>query len=765
MTPHLNLGIICGAIEPAILRRFLDNFRPLARKIIIVFASGAAERDPELAEIASAMPDVECFHYHNAPEFAGWPHVDSFAAARNMAFRLASRDSEWVMWADTDDIIAPEAISEIHSFLSEHGSKLDMVQLPYRIPYQNVNIWRERIVRASIAAADPWCSPVHEFMHQAPGEKWRTARCDGGVITHGPGNHKDAKGGRNLRILRSIPEAELTTSHRYHLAQECLVNGLLDEARTYGLRFISDTASPEAEAFDIALTLAQHCGEGEDAAALRMMAALRCPWRREAWYELALGEMRHGRQRNALALLRAADAQPVPRAEETPWNIRRKIYGWAGVQLRAMVERANGFTALGDAREYNFAREHGPRISLLHATRGRPALAMEARQRWLDRASRPEAIEHLFIVDADDEASEPLQTFRTLTIPPGGGPVRAWNCGAHASCGAVLVQMSDDWDPPQDWDDAIIAALPADGRPAVLRISDGIRRDGLLCMAIVTRAYWENTLNRLLFHPGFFSMFSDNWLTTQAEREGVIVEAPQIVFRHLHPAAGLAEMDDTYRKSNRLLHYACGWNLYRLLSTGQPAVTWREIGGYGSFAEVTERAIASIPPGGTFVEVGVAQGRNLALAAVLADFRNHHEPDYNRDETDHINVVGVDTFEGDADCGAQDPVEGEKICRANLAGLGVSHVARVLRSTSVEAARQFADEGCNVVFIDAAHDFASVLTDVAEWWPKIAPGGVMCGHDIERDSVRDAVAEHCRTHGLIHTVIGECWWLEKPASK
>lgn len=51
------------------------------------------------------------------------------------------------------------------------------------------------------------------------------------------------------------------------------------------------------------------------------------------------------------------------------------------------------------------------------------------------------------------------------------------------------------------------------------------------------------------------------------------------------------------------------------------------------------------------------------------------------------------------------------------------------RTTTVNAARQFDDGSLDVVYLDADHKWWSVLQDLAVFWPKVRPGGVMLGHD------------------------------------
>jgi hypothetical protein len=55
--------------------------------------------------------------------------------------------------------------------------------------------------------------------------------------------------------------------------------------------------------------------------------------------------------------------------------------------------------------------------------------------------------------------------------------------------------------------------------------------------------------------------------------------------------------------------------------------------------------------------------------------------------------------------------------------------AHVLRNYSDTAVRLFEDESIDFVYIDARHDYSSVLNDLRTWWPKIKVGGIVAGHD------------------------------------
>ena len=53
----------------------------------------------------------------------------------------------------------------------------------------------------------------------------------------------------------------------------------------------------------------------------------------------------------------------------------------------------------------------------------------------------------------------------------------------------------------------------------------------------------------------------------------------------------------------------------------------------------------------------------------------------------------------------------------------------IWRMTSVEAAARVSDHSFDFVYIDARHDYDSVLEDLEAWCAKVRPGGILAGHD------------------------------------
>ncbi len=80
--------------------------------------------------------------------------------------------------------------------------------------------------------------------------------------------------------------------------------------------------------------------------------------------------------------------------------------------------------------------------------------------------------------------------------------------------------------------------------------------------------------------------------------------------------------------------------------------------------------------------------------------------------------------------------DAESDLRRNMSGF---KNVEILKMDSAEAAKHFEDNSIDMVFIDGAHDKESVLRDLNAWYPKCKK--ILCGHDFDRQSVKDALFE------------------------
>jgi len=731
----LSLCVIAGNVE-GIMPRFLDQFQPLADEVIVVRAIGNQVPDKTL-EIAIGRGCLTA-EYTNKRD--GWPHVDDFAAARNKACDMATGD--WLMWADTDDSITADSIAQIRRLIEDIDSKdVDGVLMRYVIPEDGVVNQRERLWRRGKAR---WRNPIHECLYFSEGS--HQMRFDGAEIVHASEVRSSSRDQRNLRILESIPESERTISQKFHVFQSLIALDRNDEAVEKAVEFVQLEDVGTNERYEAFFQLARLAEDEETKRAMLMQSLATDPTRREAYGELGLASIIHD-PRAALGWTDAMMALRIPR--DPPWNLRRNYYGSLGIGLRAAALRVNNRGEEADALETNHFIRHGSKISLLHATRGRPALAWRQRMDWLRNAHNPDAIEHIFSIDKDDEASMPLIVARCVLNAKNGGPVEAWNEAARLCRGEVIVQMSDDFHSFPGWDTAILDAIGDTSKPAVLAVSDGTRNDDLLCMAILTRARLKE--QKTLFSKAFFSMFSDNWFSHCAFRDGVVIDAREkIVFEHRHPAFGKAAMDETYARSNAAANYENGKSAFDRLVAGIRLPS--EIEGWCDYSALYHGIANALPHGGKFVEIGSWMGQS---AVVLC----HRLQDIGKD----AEITCVDTFQGEQN----QPAHLEIVAGMggstrwkfdeNIKAAGVADMISVIQSDSAAAASHFEDGSLDGVFIDAAHDYNSVVKDVAAWFPKVKPGGIFAGHDYPWHEVQKAVDEHAEANGYSVVSVDRCW--------
>ncbi len=169
------------------------------------------------------------------------------------------------------------------------------------------------------------------------------------------------------------------------------------------------------------------------------------------------------------------------------------------------------------------------------------------------------------------------------------------------------------------------------------------------------------------------------------------------------------------------------------------ASAYQSIEGWFDFDDIYELALrrCSRSRPARFVEVGAYKGRS---ACFMAERLGETGLDVRFDV--------VDTFAGDDDVGRADLWPE---FAANLERAGVLSRVTAHRRPSADAARDFADRSLDFVFIDARHTYEAASEDLAAWWPRVKPGGLICGHDYTNSpGVRAAVDRFVEDHGLAH---------------
>lgn len=605
--PRISLCAITGQEETHI-ERFLNSFAGAFDELCLVRAIGAVSPHDKTLSLAKEWcrkngKDFKGGEYlnggieppkgiemdENRPET--WPHVSDFGAARNVSWNLATGD--WKLWADLDDILMPGSAELIRA--ATLHEQFDLFYFAYHIPQgsgQERNM-RERLYRTGISS---WHGPIHENCHPFPNMKARACFEEKVVFSHEPKHDKQRDPERNARIMRYHSRYLWMFFELFRESYYKWCGSQEDKDKEEALKWaeLADKTElhPEMRS-QMLLYLAHMHGKTDLPLALEQAwGALRiAPMLRDGWAMLAELELMGKSPQRARMFTTFMQSMPKPSgATGIPRSLR--WHGENGLLLRTKSLRADGDEVGARKAEKTIFEAHGKRFSLLHATRGRPKKALETRDNFLAAALNPLCIEHIFAIDEDDKESlEALKWYRHVVVKQPRGCVKAWNAAAADSSGQVLVQLSDDWFPAQHWDEFMWLALAEEAKkrgdkdvgetPLVLAISDGHRKDDLLCMAILTRArYQQQTVTGkingatfdnfpCLFHPEYFGIYSDNHFSWRAYDDGVVVQARHITLDHQHPIwAGIPpeKWDETHRRQNEDARYIEGKEIFNRLN-------------------------------------------------------------------------------------------------------------------------------------------------------------------------------------------------------
>lgn len=588
----LSLCVIFGN-ESNHIERFIDSFLPITDEFVFVRAIGSREADDTLEKIKSKCDREKVRYilgeYINQDEITRkWPHVDRFDSARQMSFDLATSDLR--MWADCDDVLPSQSIVSIQN-IKDDPKRVDIYFGKYDLPMSGQSFYRERLMgRIPIR----WISPVHENIPFLGSPS--CIRHEGLIIEHRPLEKPMNSTERNIKILEHAvahPHENDWEPHIwFYLHRDSWIhldareNKGIERSVEAGLKALSFSGLGIIEKYEVLLNLSeaviqhpektvkialpQKIFDDTDAGLSEMkkeglvlaekwlLNAFRIdPSRREALAALSMMEHERKAYMRAWAYSNSMRGVPPP-PEPRPWTHQEAFYAWKGLLIQTLgLRRTNQEEEARKREDYVFGNQ-GRILSILHATR-RAEQAVQAMYAWLSTAFNASAIEWIFAVDEDDsETIERLKGFRMVKSKVNGGPVAAWNEAAKASSGKIIVQMSDDWIPCGHWDAALVKKFDDKiHEEAVLKISDGHRKDDLMCMAILTRKYYDRY--GYLFYPEYFSMYSDNEFSLQAKRDDVVIDGEDIIFRHYHPFFNPEKlMDEVYKRSNAPERYAHG---------------------------------------------------------------------------------------------------------------------------------------------------------------------------------------------------------------
>ncbi|MGG4107284.1 glycosyltransferase [Paenibacillus lautus] len=160
--------------------------------------------------------------------------VDDFAAARNYAFRLATKD--YIFWMDADDVLKDEDRKKFIHLKGILDQSVDSVTMDYHLAFDefgNVtsSVRRNRLVKRENKFQ--WIGAVHEYLGV-----WGNILNSDVAITHNRLHHDSD---RNLKIYetRLLRGEEFSPRDLYYFANELVDHRMYEQAICYYEKFLA----------------------------------------------------------------------------------------------------------------------------------------------------------------------------------------------------------------------------------------------------------------------------------------------------------------------------------------------------------------------------------------------------------------------------------------------------------------------------------------------------------------------------------------------
>jgi hypothetical protein len=186
-------------------------------------------------------------------------------------------------------------------------------------------------------------------------------------------------------------------------------------------------------------------------------------------------------------------------------------------------------------------------FSLCHATARPPEVWAKAAATWHERCDSPDQVEYVLVAKQGLSSFPRLPDFGQsvmISVPESKGGISQWNLAAELSVNEVLIQMADDFLPPDHWDTELAKVLPGVKGPFVVDVDNQDASYPLIPHAIMTRPYYAKF--GYIGHPDYYHLMADVEFSQLARKSGVVIDARHLKFEHLTPDRG-AEWDEVYK--------------------------------------------------------------------------------------------------------------------------------------------------------------------------------------------------------------------------
>ena len=181
---------------------------------------------------------------------------------------------------------------------------------------------------------------------------------------------------------------------------------------------------------------------------------------------------------------------------------------------------------------------------------------------------------------------------------------------------------------------------------------------------------------------------------------------------------------------------------------------YEKIDGWFDFQEIYSEMVNRFSDHSHFVEVGSWLGKSTSYMGV--EILNSGKK---------IKFDCIDTWEGSKNFIDENFYKTDRnpydIFTENISS--VKNYIHPIQGKSKDIVSNYNDESLDFVFIDAGHDYESVITDIKNWYPKVKNNGIIAGHDyIGYTDVKKAVDEFFGENNIrLHLVHAGTWIVEK----
>ena len=183
---------------------------------------------------------------------------------------------------------------------------------------------------------------------------------------------------------------------------------------------------------------------------------------------------------------------------------------------------------------------------------------------------------------------------------------------------------------------------------------------------------------------------------------------------------------------------------------------------------ILERLAQTIPPGGAMLEVGPFCGRSTwcwsksvhpSVGIVCIDIWDTTEHPWSPPSSDGERAGSDFGTTGGRPQGNWGTYENFQHYTRDC------HNITALKGRSPDEFDEWPMDSLDLVFLDGVHHNPVFKADVEHWYPRVKPGGILCGDDCARThpDVLWTVDDFCKERAIPFTVERRIWMLRRPA--